>query len=113
MKKLLALMLAILMAFSVVACGGDKEVQIEKFTGNAIVDSFANLSSLIAEKGGYISISADGDLLDMLGVDTEGQMTLNGIEMIIDKNQAELGCLRWQQRHGVQRAPAVGWCVRR
>lgn len=93
MKKILALMLAVLMAFSVVACGGDEDAKIEKFTGNAIVDSFANLTNLIAEKGGYISISVDSDLLAMMGAETDGKMTLNGIEMIIDKEQAELGFL--------------------
>ena len=79
MKKIIALLMAILMVASMAACGGE-ENEITVHSENAIANAFANLAEQIAENGGYVSISTNGNLLASLGAESEG-LTISGFDM--------------------------------
>ena len=67
MKKLLALLMAIAMLVSIVACGGgSKEKDNVVDTNNPILNATANLLNKLASEGGTITLSVEGDAMDML-----------------------------------------------
>ncbi len=92
MKKLIALLLAVMLVISLAACGGKDDNKVEDISDNAIVNAFANLSKQITENGGYFSISTEGNILSALGAESEG-LSLSGLEFVIDKGQVEMGVL--------------------
>lgn len=66
MKKLLALLMAVAMLVSIVACGGSEKEEDVLDTKNPILNATANLFNKFANEGGTISLSAEGEALDML-----------------------------------------------
>ena len=87
MKKLLALLMAVAMLVSIVACGESKKEENVLDTKNPILSATANLLNKFANEGGTITLSAKGEAMDMLS--DEAGVTIDSLEFKTDTEQVQ------------------------
>ena len=87
MKKLLALLMAVAMLVSIVACGESKKEENVLDTKNPILGATANLLNKFAKEGGTITLSAKGEAMDMLS--DEAGITIDSLEFKTDTEQVQ------------------------
>lgn len=84
MKKTLALVMALLMVLSLVACGGGEQKDVID-TKNPILRATANLFDKLANEGGTITLSAEGEVIDVL--EENMGITFESLELKTDTKQ--------------------------
>lgn len=87
MKKLIALLMAIAMLASMVACGDDEKQEDVLDTNNPILNASANLFSKLADEGGTITLSAEGEIIDLLEENLD--FTFENLEFAMAPSQVQ------------------------